>query len=202
MDILRVAKKIMVIALIIIFIVNIFFYIKNKEMKNDFKEIQQTNTQLKEDNKLLNEKMSRLSNTKREKYYEKLTNVASDFIETAYVQKLEGYQKRRKKAKKIMDNKLFNRFYPSDNFEQKEIETNVKSDKYYIEKYNKGANKVDVLVELKHQQNYKQIGAIDLTDIFMRITLERKKDTWKAKDIEYIYYETKKQKKEIKDERE
>lgn len=189
-------KYILIIAMVIFLIVNISFYNKNKSNDEAIKKVVEDNIELKSENNSLKEKQKYFSDTAREKYYNDLVSQAELFIDLVYVQKTEGYEQRKSESKNVMTSELIDRYFASDSMYQSGIETEIKDDYYYVEKYDKDQKMVDILVELTHKVNYNQLNKHEETQIYVRLTLEFTNDKWIVSEIYDMINQPKKQEEE------
>ncbi|MYL43963.1 hypothetical protein [Virgibacillus salexigens] len=191
MNIFKLFKNILTIFIVVGLIINIVLFVSNKEKTEEINEVVNENQELKDQNKYLIKETENISNTAREQHYEDLINQANLFVKLAYVVKQDGYEQRKNEASNVMNDELIERFYPSDTFFQEQVETNIKNEKFYVEKLEPNQKKVDVVIEMEHEMDYLQTDQLDKSKLFVRVTFENTKDKWIATKVEDIVSNTK-----------
>lgn len=186
MDVIRIFKSISMYILIFLLLINIALYIQNKNVSDEVNAIEKENLELKKENEYMEERVNLFSPTGREEHYNSLTEDAETFVQSAYVQKVDGYQKRREKAKGIMSKELLDRFFPSDTTYQDQIETTIKNEQFFIEKLEPDQKNIEVIVTFNHELKYIQTGNVDESVIYASITFEKKDNHWIATNIKDI----------------
>ena len=180
MDVIKLFRNIVIILLILAVIVNIYLFISNKNSNEEIEAINEENTELRSENESLQYEVDNYSNTEREEYYNTLVEQADKFINLAYTVKQEGYEQRKSESEKIMNDDLIQTFYPSDTLYQEDIITEIDNPKIYIEKLEKGQNRVDALVEMEHKTDYLNNGKSYVSNLIVRITFENIEGEWIA----------------------
>lgn len=202
MNSIKLAKNISIIILVFLLAMNAYFFYKNGERQEEFKAVAAENQDLTEQNKSLKNEQENISNTAREQRFDDLLSQAKLFTNLVYVQKVDGYQKRKQEAKGVMNKELLERYYPADKFNQSDIESKLIEDKYYIENTDMGQEKVDILIEVTHEIDYKDTGKKDESHMFLRVNFSLDDGTWKAQSVEDLFSNTEEvqeEKSEVKD---
>lgn len=191
MNTFKVAKNIFAIIMVLLLGINLYFFFVNKDESNNYEAVAQENQQLKSDINQLEYEVENFSNTAREQYYEDLVSQASTFVDLAFIVKQEGYEKRKNKASSVMNDALKERFYPSETNYQDQVQTEIKEPKFYVEKLEKGQDKIDVLIETQHKMTNLNTNQSNETKLFVRVTFENINDKWIATKLEDIISNTK-----------
>lgn len=152
------------------------------------KLITQNQQQKSEINKLLKQN-EELQPSAQEQERRQIIDTASKFIETAYVQKEDGFDERKKTAQSLMTEDLFKRFYPSDNFYQKNIETDIEQPGLFLQTKYPEEKHANMIAHFKHELHEKQNNTTQKTKIYIEILLEKKDNKWMVTDLKDIYSE-------------
>jgi len=171
---------------VFLLVANIYFFSKNKEKNNEIETVKSENVKLKEDNKSYKEKQELYSLSAREKYYKDLTKQARLFVQLAYVENQDIYQKQRELASNVMDKKLKERFFPSANYKT-DVDAKVTNDKYYIQELKPGETEIEVIVKADHEINFLKTGNKDKETIYARVTFENRDGHWMATKLGDIF---------------
>lgn len=180
MDVTKLFRNVVIILLILAVVINIYLFIENKKSNNERETINEEITELRSENESLQYEVDNYSNTEREQYYNTLVEKADKFVSLAYVVKQEGYEERKNESEKLMNEELVQTFYPSDTLYQNQVETKINNPKFYVEKLEKGQDKVDVLVEMEHETDYLNTDQNYKANIIVRVTFENKDGEWIA----------------------
>ncbi|MGM0924647.1 MAG: hypothetical protein ACQEWW_26265 [Bacillota bacterium] len=186
MNSMKIFKTLGFCFLIALLVVNIFFYTENKKEAKAINDVKEENIELEQDNENMKNRVELFSPTGREQHYNKMIEDAKIFMQSAYVQNIEGYEERREKAKEIMSRELLERYFPADTTYQDQITTTINNDQYFVEELQPDQKRIQVVVKFNHEMKYVKTGNIDKSQLFAMITFEKEADKWIAKKVEDV----------------
>ncbi|MFS0604956.1 hypothetical protein [Peribacillus frigoritolerans] len=186
MNSLKIFKSLGIYFLIALLVINIFFYIQNKKEAKETKSVQLENIELKQENENMENKVKLFSPTGREQHYNSMIEDTKTFMQSAYVQQKEGYEKRREKAKEIMTRELLDRYFPADTTYQDQITTTIKNDEYFVQELEPDQKRIDVIVKFDHEMKYLLTGNVDKSQLYAIVTFEKSNDKWIAKKVQDV----------------
>ncbi|KAF2427332.1 hypothetical protein NSQ76_20210 [Bacillus sp. FSL M8-0256] len=176
----------LVTVILVITGLNIYFGHRG-DIAADKSKLVAENKEQKEELTKLNKQLEEAQPSSQEQERREIINVANKFIQTAYVQKEEGYEDRRKEAKTLMTNDLFERYYPSKNFYQKNVETEIEQPSLYLQTKYPEEKHATLIANFEHQLHEKQNNTTQKTKIYIEIFLEKKGNQWVVTDLTDIY---------------
>lgn len=157
----------------------------------DVAPLQEQVRELNEDNALLTERMERMEPEQIAAEREAITNVAYDFIQLAYNRDFDRYEEERAEGRGIMNDELYQRFFPADQIEANEyIETDVTMNHLYLEDKEPTADVLYAVADFHHIIDDTEIDRQEERDVMISITIEQiEENEWIVTDLETIQSE-------------
>ncbi|MEK4566991.1 hypothetical protein MKX54_20140 [Alkalihalobacillus sp. FSL R5-0424] len=157
----------------------------------DVVPLQEQVRELNEDKALLTERMERMEPEQIAAEREAITNVAYDFIQLAYNRDFDRYEEERAEGRTIMNDELYQRFFPADQIEANEyIETDVTMNHLYLEDKEPTAGVLYAVADFHHIIDDTEIDRQEERDVMISITIEQiEENEWIVTDLETIQSE-------------
>ena len=157
----------------------------------DVAPLQEQVRELNEDNALLTERMERMEPEQIAAEREAITNVAYDFIQLAYNRDFDRYEEERAEGRTIMNDELYQRFFPADQIEANEyIETDVTMNHLYLEDKEPTSDVLYAVADFHHIIDDTEIDRQEERDVLISITIEQiEENEWIVTDLETIQSE-------------
>lgn len=183
MDSIKAFKYVSMIVLTFLLIGNIFLYIQNNGEEEAFslseEEVLELR-ELREENERLRYLEDTNSLTQREERFIQLEGQAERFITSVFEQDAETYQEKKAAADQVMNEEMQERFFSADMYGENEVQTRIQEANYYIENIEENQNEIDIVMEVSHEINYIQTDMTEESHAFIRVTFERKDESWIA----------------------
>ncbi|WHY71265.1 hypothetical protein [Fictibacillus enclensis] len=186
MNSIKVLKSLAFYFLIILLAINIFLFTQQKKKEKSTKEVVSQNIELKNENENMKNKVKLFSPSGREQHYNTMIKDTKEFMDLAYIQKKEGYEERREKAKGLMSKELLDRFFPADTTYQDQVATTIYNDEYYVKKLEPDQKRIDVIVKFNHDLKYLATGNVDKSQLFALVTFKLEGNKWIAEKVEDV----------------
>ncbi|MBM0067955.1 hypothetical protein [Alkalicoccobacillus gibsonii] len=147
--------------------------------------------ELNEDNTLLTERLERMEPEQVAAEREAITNVAYEFIQLAYNRDFNQYEEERAAGRAIMNDELYDRFFPADQIEaNEEIETDVIMNHLYLEDKEPTADVLYAVADFHHIIDDTEIDRQEERDVLVSITIEKTgENEWMVNDLSLIQSE-------------
>jgi len=119
---------------------------------------------------------------------EAIIEVAEGFVQLAYNRTFEDYEEERAIARSIMNDELFERFFPADTLEANEhIETDVTLHHLYLEDKEPTADRLYAIADFHHIIDDTEIDRQEERDLYVAITIDKQEDeSWIVTDLHTI----------------
>ena len=153
--------------------------------------LQEQVQELKEENSLLTERLERMEPEQIAAEREAIMDVAYDFIQLAYNRTFEDYEEERAAGRAIMNDELYERFFPADQLEANaQIETDVTMNHLYLEDKEPTADVLYAVADFHHIVDDTEINRQEERDVMISITIEQTEDNkWMVTDLSTIQSE-------------
>jgi hypothetical protein len=178
------------LAIIIAGVTCLNIYLSSK-ISNDNKEeqLKATNQILIDKNKELKNKLDNLLPSAQEQQRREYLTTVEEFIKLSFHREKDGYvEKKKNKAKEIMNEEILKQFYPTENYQLPEEYKSVPSDmNFYLKEHNQDESTVNVLAEFKNTTTDSVKKWKKKTSVVLKVTVKKKKnDKWLVQSIEEL----------------
>lgn len=119
---------------------------------------------------------------------EAIIDVAEAFVQLAYNRTFADYEEERAEARSLMNDELFDRFFPADTLEaNEEIETDVTLNHLYLEDKEPTADRLYAIADFHHVIDDTEIDRQEERDLHVAITIDKQEDeSWIVTDLHTI----------------
>lgn len=174
-------KLIFIVLIVLVAAVTAFNIYLNMNIhhKGKVHQLKNENQALKEENQSLKKAIQQTTPSAQEKQRRAYMSVVEHFIQVAYVQKKDGYEKRMNEARQLMTDDLLKRFYPSSAFQgDGRFTTTPKDITVYLSTHEPFAKKIEAIVTFTQSIQYHDKKDTEDTRSVLQVTVEKKHDQW------------------------
>lgn len=139
--------------------------------------LHEQNGELQDENARLREQLDRVQPEQIAAEREAILDVAYDFVQLAYNRDFDHYEEERAAGRAIMNNELYERFFPADQIEANaQIETDVTMNHLYLEDKEPTADVLYAIADFHHIVDDTEIDRQEERDVLIGITIEKSDD--------------------------
>ncbi|WP_377911130.1 MerR family transcriptional regulator [Bacillus songklensis] len=145
---------------------------------------------LKEENNDLRDKLKNVLPSTQEQQRQDYLSLVKTFMNVSFYKTKEGYEERRKQAKEIMSEELFQQFYPTPNYEYGEGLSSKPTDmKLYLHSHAPTNDTLEVIVEFTNNVTDKKQNKTDTTRKLIKVTTQKANEKWQVTTIDELNVE-------------